>query len=251
MKKEELEKLAEQLPDGYKILNELPLYESKKYQRIISEINIPIIWRFLSDEQYANNFFETGELQLSPYCKFKELENEIRKDETEGRIHIVGIGSNYKCESDIGYGDNAYVLCCSLTNKNILSNGISYPVSIQINDLQAFIREVTIVLNEKTSVINVKHGPCIYNDKIIKNKINDDSIHNILNASTNELNNILSNISNITNQVGGNNIFFSKPICKQEECEYRIVWLTNMKQNNSIVINVPEAIKYCSKIIYK
>ena len=91
----------------------------------------------------------------------------------------------------------------------------------------------------------------IYNNKEISKEIENNTISEIL-KQTSEGNSFdFSLLTRLAIETGGNKVFFSKGIDKQEECEYRIVWLTDNEQTESIILSVPEARKYCRPIYFE
>lgn len=142
--------------------------------RIRSDVNQPVVWRLMS-KKHVEEFFKTGELQISTYAKFAQNDSLIRKDDDEGNVTLYSEEGSLTSKMAIGVGANALVLCTSLSQNNSFSDGTTYEACIEIEDLL---------------------------------------------------------------------------LEKQEECEYRIVWLTDQEQREAIKIKVPEAIACCRPIYF-
>lgn len=231
------------------------LTESEQSQLIInhrikSEVNQPTVWRFMGKE-FVERFFKTGELRISTYANFANLDDLVRRDTDEGKITLQSKEGSLTSVMSIGVGFNALVLCTSLSQNNCLSNGKFYDACIEINDIQSFIREVTLKLVEITSVKSVIHGACVYHNKEFYKETQENYLSEIINQSPEGNRFDFTLFTRLAEETGGSKIFFSKPLEKQEECEYRMVWLTGCDQKEAITINVPEATKFCRPIYFE
>lgn len=220
-----------------------------KNHRIKSEVNQPILWRFMSRKR-VEKFFETGELRISTYAKYAEHDNPVRRDADEGKVTLLGAHGKLSCKMSLGVGGNALVLCTSLSQNNVLSKGEPYDACIEIDDLLSFVKVATIKLAEKVNVESVVHGACMYHNKEIQDKIRSDALEKIMQQTSGSNSFDFSLLSQLAGEIGGNKVFFSKPMDKQEECEYRIVWLTDKEQKEAIVIEIPEARAFCRPVYF-
>lgn len=218
--------------------------------RIRSVVNQPVVWRMMS-KKYVEAFFKTGELQISTYAKFAQNDSLIRKDDDEGNVTLHSAEASLTSKMAIGVGENALVLCTSLSQNNTFSDGTTYDACIEINDLLSFIKTVTLKLAEKVSIIGVVHGACMYHNKEIYGESKSRVLSNILEQTSNGSSFDFSLLTHLAEETGGNKVYFSKPMEKQQECEYRIVWLTEQEQRDSMIINVPEATTYCRPIYFE
>jgi hypothetical protein len=150
----------------------------------------------------------------------------------------------------VGVGGDAFVLCTSLSQNNVLSEGKPYDACIEIDDLLSFVRVATIKLAEKVNIEGVVHGACMYHNKELQDKIRSNALEKIMEQTSNGNSFDFSLLSQLAGEIGGNKVFFSKPLDKQEECEYRIVWLTDQEQKDAIVIEIPEARDFCRPIYF-
>ena len=106
---------------------------------------------------------------------------------------------------------------------------------------------ITKKLAEKVNITGVVHGACMYHNKELYNKSRGTLISKVVEASPDKGLDF-SLLSHLAAELGGNKVFFSKPLEKREECEYRIVWLTDEEQREPFEIEVPEARDYCRAV---
>lgn len=203
------------------------------------------------EKKRVEQFFKTGELQISTYTNFAKNDSLIRKDDDEGNVILHSEEGSLTSEMAIGVGADAFVLCTSLSQNNEFSDGTVYDARIEINDLLSFIRAITLKLAEKVNVRNVVHGACVYHNKEIYNRTRSKVLGKILEQSSKGTAFDFSLFTQLAEETGGNKVFFSKPMEKREECEYRIVWLTDQDQREPIIIEAPEAIAYCKPIYFE
>ena len=218
--------------------------------RIRSDVNHPVVWRLMS-KKHVEEFFKTGELQISTYAKFAQNDSLIRKDDDEGNVTLHSAEGSLTSKMAIGVGANALVLCTSLSQNNVFSDGTTYDACIEINDLLSFIKTVTLRLAEMVSITGVVHGACMYQNKEIYGESKSKALSNILEQTSSGNSFDFSLLTRLAEETGGNKVYFSKPMEKQQECEYRIVWLTEQEQRDSIIIKVPEATTYCRPIYFE
>lgn len=211
--------------------------------------NPPIVYRFI-EEQYVDEFFKTGALRLSTFGRCKKLEDENRKDISEGNATLIAFEDDIRLEMEMGVGDNAILLCTSLSNNNIKANGKKDDCCIEIRDINNFTLAITQALIQKGCPIQtVLKGPCVYADRHIEKKLQGADVNNFLDEMENSKVVNFDKLLALTSNVGGYNTFFCKPLENRFENEYRILWLleTDVTQETYDVL-VPDAIQYCEKI---
>jgi hypothetical protein len=214
------------------------------FNHIINYISVsPYLYRY-ENNKYIDAFFEKGELYISSFDNYKKYTDNELGDKSEGSTVNTGIANNkmgFTALTTIGF--NEYTFCTStILDKNLLAK-FSRESAFRIKDPINFILEVTRSL---TRVIEVYHGNCIYlNEKIISKKIPnfeiDDLKHDESGISFKKVTDLLS-------YVQGCDDYFIKKREYQHQAEYRIVWKTDRELTNGIVINCPEAIKFCERV---
>ena len=211
----------------------------------------PTVLRFMQ-EKYVDSFFKTGNLKITSFSHCKTLESETRRDSEEGQGTDIGIEGNLRCEIGSGVGDNALLLCTSLSENNALPDGTHYSAAIKIDNLNGFIAAVTKALIEcDYGVSAVLKGPCIYNNRRIQREIRDKALSELTSEMEESTSFDFSKLFNLQQNIDSNDLFFSKPIEKSIENEYRILWLLDSDlKDNYIYIDVPDARQFCQKIIF-
>ncbi|AZA88347.1 hypothetical protein EG349_17000 [Chryseobacterium shandongense] len=201
------------------------------------------IYRILSNEVYLNDFFEKGNLFISCFNNFKNYKDEMQGDSSEGDA-LVG-GFTEKGDGNfIVYegGVNAFILCATnnLTEDVIKDfNGVG---AIKINNPALFAIEIARKL---PFVLTGVEGDCIYDDskahilKEEKNKI----FQNINFKNPAE---IQHKILQITTGIE----IFTKYKKYEHQQEHRLVWFSERAVESGIVINCPEAVEHCEKILF-
>lgn len=210
--------------------------------------NIPILYRFLDIKgEYVDIFFENGILKLTTFNNCKKLEDENRKDIKEGQSELYGYDSDIKLQMGIGVGSNAILLCTSLCSEYKDDKGAIYTKFIEIFDIQGLLFAIAEQLTQNGYVIkNILFGPCFYTKKEFHNAVCSEKFRDKLDKDKlfdwDEM-------TKIVNTIGGNNIFFQKPIDKRQENEFRLLWIVdNIKTDQDIFVTIPHPEAYCRLI---
>lgn len=208
----------------------------------------PVVYRFM-DEVYIDRFFENGEFLLTTYSQCKKLEDENRKDSTEGEYIFVGTHDEITAELH-GGAANVLMCCTSLSNNNVAPNGETYGACLKITDVAGFHKALTDqLIRDGFQIMDTIQGPCTYAEKIFQNKIGKEVVDFFLNLPS------AFDFSILTEQmynIGGDHMFFTKSLAFQHECEYRFVWMINSQEElDRQIIHVPQACQYCEKIVFE
>ena len=207
--------------------------------------NIPILYRFLDIKgEYVDMFFETGKLKLSTFENCKKLEDENRKDTKEGQSDLYGYDGDIKMQIGVGVGSDAIMLCTSLCSDYKDKKGTVYDKYIEIFDAQGLLFAIADQLIKNGYVIkNILFGPCFYTKKEFHNTVCSETFREKLDK---EQAFDWDEILKIANYIGGNNIFFQKPIDKRLENEFRLLWVVdNIKKDQDIFVTIPHPETYC------
>lgn len=225
-----------------------------------SDVFMPCVYRFFTKEQYVKDFFEKGSLLISNINRCRGLDEKNRADIYEARNYFVIRNGQYELCADVASGIDNLLLCTSLSRRNYNENHEEYKYGFRINNVQAFIRELTFALVR--SGIKIKcawHGPCIYDNKIIINN-NSEYIHNFIQQLVDEKKFNADVLCEAILNEGGEKIFFNKPVAYDIDNEYRFVWaleeqpVPQKTQNievlpdGAIIIKAPELIQYCEML---
>jgi hypothetical protein len=146
--------------------NGIPAYElltrrhssgmGKRYSLNVSEHEGKTLYRYM-DKCYVEKFFQQGALQLGSFLHFAELEDESRRDDSEGFKEILVQGKVGGVFREYRSGLTSLVLCTSMDGNKWASKWGD--AAIQINDPTRFGIAVTDAIKE---CIEGAEGPCIY-----------------------------------------------------------------------------------------
>lgn len=126
------------------------------------DIYLPNVYRYM-DRKFIDLFFETGQLRLSSFKKFREYPDEIRGDKNEGSGSVIGKSdnSNFQFMVMSGAGDNAYMLCGSIIESEHIKNTFNTESCFRIvNPLEFSVAVSNAILGFKHSF----QGFCNYRD---------------------------------------------------------------------------------------
>jgi len=206
---------------------------------------IPMVVRYL-EKEFVDLFFEKGILRLSSFRKFHNHLDEQRGDKKEGNNIIVGQSKTQTVFSAINHGNDAFVLSTSLVNSKSLMGELNYNSGFVIEDPLKFIQ---LVGNKLSDLKGLLFGPCLYQEnKMLKRKIQDfsmDSLKNEDGLPGIDMNKLFA----LSNQAGGNDVFFSKTYEYLNQHEFRFLWFVwSNGVSDFIDIECPEARECCSII---
>lgn len=207
---------------------------------------IPTVYRFM-EEQYIDEFLETGTLQLSSFRRFGKLEDPLRKDGREGDSIIVGEKGSMRLETHMRMGSEALLLCTSLTSHYVDAEGQKCKCALEIFDVGGFVDACSkAILAKEYHIKNVQIGPCFYSEKKIYGALQEEDMKKL----GDERNFTVEDLFAIPQRVAGPKMFFQKPIEKAIEMEYRMVWLVFPEpQDETMLIQLEEPQKYARKIL--
>lgn len=208
--------------------------------------NIPILYRFLDKEEYVDMFFEKGILKLTTFENCKKLEDENRKDMKEGQSELFGYDGDIKMKIGFGVGSDAIMLCTSLCSEYKDDKGAIYTKFIEIFDVQGLLLAIAEQLTNNGYVVkNILYGPCFYTKKEFHNAVCSETFREKLGKGQFDW----DEMTKIANTIGGDNMFFQKPIDKRLENEFRLLWIVdNIKKNQDIFVTIPHPEAYCKLI---
>lgn len=201
------------------------------------------VFRIFSDIKHVDDFFDNGNIYLSSFQNFKNYEDEMQGDKTEGQNLVGGFDGN-KTSQYVFYegGINAYVLCSTNSlNENVIKDfkGMG---AIKIKDSVNFGKEIA----RKLPFVNTGiEGDCIYGDskvQILENEKNK-AFHNI------DFKNPISIKEELSQITLGVEMFMKHNKYRHQQ-EHRLLWFSDAQIQNGIVVHCPEAIQYCDKIIF-
>jgi hypothetical protein len=214
------------------------------FSHVINYISvIPFLYRY-ENQNHIDTFFETGDLLISSFHNYKKYKDNELGDRQEGSsMNLAKIDNDMTLGTYVTTGMNEYSFCTSTIFEKSLLTTFSRNSLFRIKDPLNFILEVTRSIQRVHQVI---HGHCLYLDQRMLTK-------NISGVDMESLKSEEGGISfekliQISNYVQGMDAYFLKQKKYQHQSEYRILWQTDREVKDSIIINCPEAIKYCEKV---
>ena len=203
------------------------------------------IFRILDDITWMDNFFETGEIMISCFNKFKNYEDEMQGDKNEGHGVIGGTDKKGNVNAVIyESGLNAYIMSTTNELNDKVKKGFNGKCAIQINNPTLFGLE----LSKKLPFVDKGlEGHCNYAKSrvhFLDNEIENNKLFQNLDFKNNPYSNEL--LQQITL---GMELFLKLDKYKHQK-EYRLIWFSSPNVNDSIVVKCPEAIHLCQKIYF-
>lgn len=200
----------------------------------------PCVFRMM-EKKYVDLFFETGDLMLSSFSRFSQHEDEERKDD-EGWNIIRVIAPNTMIWAVTGHGSDAYVLCgTSIKPDSEMLDRWKVDAAIQIFDTTAFAVEVARHIPGLTQGFE---GYCYYSQGPIETKISDIQMEYFKNHPEDQHLD-MNRLAGFGLNVAGQAVYFRKHLKYRHQMEYRWVWLTSQKAEDTLIIRVPRAREFC------
>ena len=194
----------------------------------------PVLYRFMEDK-YIDDFLENGRIQVStiPHCR--RIEDARRRDPMES---VYGYDFEWRdrvTPVTALVGENAFVLCCSLTQCAIHDK--AHVNCLELHDWHKLVAEVGEQLRIMGYPIGeIFAGPCNYAQKrrsidMRPNKYGDVEIERVL-------------------SVFGQEAFYTtKDFYFIEEHEYRILWLSSEKAPSApVIVTVKDPKRFGCKV---
>ena len=208
--------------------------------------NIPILYRFI-EGQYVDELFKTGKLKLTTFDNCKRLEDDNRKDAKEGQSELFGYDGDIKMQIGFGVGGDAIMLCTSLCSEYKDNKGTKIDKYIEIFNAQGLLFAIAEQLTKNGYAIKtILYGPCFYTKKEFHGTVNSKAFRETLDKEHKFDGDEMMRIANI---IGGNNMFFQKPVDKRFENEFRLLWIVdNLEKDKDIFVTIPHPEAYCKLI---
>ena len=203
------------------------------------------IYRIFDNVKWMENFFETGELMLSCFDKFKNYEDEMKGDKDEGHGIVGGMDekgnmSSYIYES----GLNAFVMSTTTTLTDEVKSDFNGKCAIKINNPTLFGLEVSKKLPFVDSGLE---GHCNYVESrvhFLDSEIENNRILHSLDFENDP------NARALFQQITlGMELFLKHKKYKHQQ-EYRLIWFSKPTVKESIVVKCPEATEFCQKLYF-
>lgn len=191
--------------------------------------------RFI-DRQHVDTFFKTGEIRLSSFTRFSGHKDEQRRD-SEGRNIILGRGPNSTIYAVVEHGMDAWVLCGAGARDPSLFRKFDADAAIQVFNTTGFGYAIAAKIPGLKAALE---GYCYYTDHAIEAKVDDSLLEKVKVGAIS-----MTQMAAELNEIGGATVFFRKRLKFRRQHEYRWIWLTKERVDDTLTIQVPEARQYC------
>jgi hypothetical protein len=198
---------------------------------------LPEVYRF-ENQQWIDEFFETGCLRLSNFAKFSTYDHEARGDNMEGQ----GLSISQKGSRSVGVwlkeGRNSFVLSCGLLPHKGIMEELDRNSAFVISDPIGFAAEIA---RQIPGVIGGFSGLCVYRDPpILYRDLKDADFP----SETDSLDQIMK----IGEKLGGEERYLIKHTKYELQREYRFIWQTDQPAEDYLDVTAPAARRFCRRI---
>jgi len=200
------------------------------------------VYRLLDNKKWLDDFFERGELALSCFLKFIHYPDEIRGDKEEGDA-MVWFENTKGDTIAVKYqtGENCYVLCTTMTLNDKIISDFNAVGAIKIHNYTFFGLEVMRAIKNCYQGIS---GRCNYKSSRVFNS-SSEYMKTIIDRGDHANNaEFYDELLRITSEYE----LFLKLKKYEYQDEFRLIWFSNLKVNESIIIKCPEALRHCERI---
>ncbi|MCS6267896.1 MAG: hypothetical protein H2174_10065 [Vampirovibrio sp.] len=186
----------------------------------------------LGKKEHIDSFFNDGTIQLGTFEYYRRFQHTQVGDASEGFFVQVLRNSERTSFTLLQGGYNHYVFCCfNDVPTYMMMNEFNYNDGYEIIDIKGFQTAISKVLG----AMEQRVAPCLYRkNNVLVSEVPKD--YNFDQLSTEQL-----NITSLTN-------LFVKNLEYADQKEFRFVWRLPSKIVEPIIIKVPEAIKFCSRL---
>jgi len=204
------------------------------------ELKLPPVIRYI-ERKFVEDFFRTGQLQLTTYRKCQEHECKIRRDSNEGKanfsLEFEQFGMSGGGIQTVGW--QSYMLCTSLTESRKLSERFAVDSYFKINDILRFLDAIS---RRILGCGAGKIGTCIYKDEhALSRPLQFRSIPSDVSQSPNSQGPVLSPV----HFEMSDEPYFIKSEIFAVETEFRFIWHVPYDVDKPKIIECPEAIQFC------
>lgn len=185
----------------------------------------------MSKREHVDSFFKYGTLQLGTFEYYRNHENEEVQDKEEGSTILVGSNSQNTAVVTITGGFDHYTFCCF--------DGQADPEIIKKFDYDSYFKIIDPVgfqqaISKKLNAVFSMKSKCLYkNDKVLISQVSDNFNFGVLSSHMETLGDISK--------------FYIKNRRFAHQNEYRFTWKVQNDIKKPIIMDFPEAVKFCRK----
>ena len=200
-----------------------PSYNLKQQNGDLSICHsIPVLYRFV-EEKYIDEFLTSGRLMISTIRRCRQLENLRRIDPRESCYKYVFLWSDCETHVEAAFGENAFVLCCSLSQ--CVEHNEPHVYCIELHHWENLAVEIGRCLRQQGFPIGeIFAGPCNY---IAKSRVIDMRPMSSEFLQMHDGTIDIAKVDSILMALGRSAFYTTKDVRFAKEQEYRILWLSN------------------------
>ena len=200
---------------------------------------MPPVYRYLP-KKFCDQFWETGDIQLSSFASFAKHEDEARGDVREGFSSVSAVSADRSFGVFKQTGLNAFVLCGStILGQQILSQFEGCDDCIEITDVARFgIAIARQIAGYRFGLA----GHCIYGERgIIREMKGEFPALQSDGVTTQDLFEASQNAAQYED-------YLLKEARYSPQSEYRMVWLRDDSVEGPLVVRSLDAREFCRKV---
>lgn len=207
----------------------------------------PVLFRYLNQE-FINEFFESGRLRLSSFQAFSKYKDEQRLDPNEGESILDGLGNGVAFRAKVHHGRSSLILSTSRIEDDQLMKDFNVDGYFKIKDSTNF---GVLISNKIPCFVSGIEGSCIYSsERSIQRKIDlkDRDGQRLKELKEKDSNLYKAELSKIINEISEMDGYFVKLNKYSHQNEYRFIWNCEYLKEATMFIECPEAIQFCEKV---
>lgn len=213
----------------------------------------PTLYRYFSNEKWADLFFETGELWLSSFDAFRTHQDEQQGDIQEGELRVKSAyiqpgGTPAYLSARGKVPNNAYILCGAMSNDTSIASDFKAAGGIVIHDTTRFAKAVG---HHIPGYMFGAEGPCNYAH--MRSIDRDFGTAPTFPKDTEPYADRTRTRDAIALAWLGERLnvhpYYVKHPKFKHQLEYRLIWVTDRGVTGHLSIKVPEARVYCQRAL--
>jgi len=185
----------------------------------------------MTKQKYLEDFFNKGIIQLGTYDLFRNAGNPEVRDHQEGVVTLIGQGYNRTAWGRFQGGDSNYLFCTYLGDPDpAVVRAFEYETCYYIDDPVGFASAVGAALGAQS----YSFGKCVYcQEKALIGELKPEHSFERMDRRTIEM--------------VGEAMHFVKPVRYSHQMEFRFAWRVPSDVKGSLIVECPDAVKFCSK----
>ena len=183
----------------------------------------------LAKKEHVDAFFSNGTLRLGTYEDFRTQGNAEVRDHQEGFASVVAVGDTMTAFGTYQRAEDSFIFCTYAGDPDPgVIDSFGYNDKFFIEDVVGF----CAAIQESIRSTSLSFGTCVYcEEKVLVGKLSPNFVS--------------SRIDHRTAELAGEATHYVKPVRYSHQNEFRMVWRMASLVSRPIIIQCPEAVKYC------